>query len=37
LAFFTGIFLEPIEFIMERKMLLGIRQRAEKIHDVRRK
>jgi hypothetical protein len=37
LAFFIGIFLEPIEFIMERKMLLGIRQRAETIHDVMRK
>ncbi|MBK8050973.1 MAG: hypothetical protein IPK16_30070 [Anaerolineales bacterium] len=36
LAFFIGIFLEPIQFFMERKMLLGIRQRAEKDHDALR-
>lgn len=28
-SFLIGVFLDPIEFIMERKMLRGIRQRAE--------
>ena len=30
MSWLIGIGLDPIEFIMERKMMLGIRERAER-------
>ncbi len=32
LAFVLGLFIEPIEFILERRMMLGIKERAEKLN-----
>ena len=36
LALVLGLFIEPIEFVMERKMMLGIKDRAEKLSRSRK-
>jgi hypothetical protein len=37
LAFALGLFIEPIEFILERRMMLGIKERAEKLNQSKGK
>ncbi len=37
LAFVLGLFIEPIEFILERRMMLGIKERAEKLNQSKGK